>query len=194
MRIKWKLESKNYEYYNELLKEKSNLLDLGCGYGYLSYFLHYKNPNMKITGFDYDEEKIKIASNGFDKNEQLIFKCVDINVESFMKYDGILLNDVLHYFSKEKQINLLDKCANALCKNGVILIRDGITDLEDKHGKTELSEKLSTRFLSFNKKEENFHFFSAADIKKYAAKHNFPVKMKEHSNKTENVLFVLNKN
>jgi len=148
LRIKWKLESKNFEYYNELLKEKSNLLDLGCGYGYLSYFLHYKNPNMKITGFDYDEEKIKIASNGFDKNEQLIFKCVDINVESFMKYDGILLNDVLHYFSKEKQINLLDKCANALCKNGVILIRDGITDLEDKHGKTELSEKLSNA-LSF---------------------------------------------
>jgi len=59
--------------------------------------------------------------------------------------------------------------------------------------KLNCQKNCQTRFLSFNKKEENFHFFSAADIKKYAAKHNFTVKMKEHSKKTSNVLFVLKK-
>ena len=66
--------------------------------------MHYKNPNHRITGLDYDDEKIGIANNGFDKTDNLNFSCVDINKYDFSKYDAIILNDVLHYFSKEKQI------------------------------------------------------------------------------------------
>lgn len=193
VKIKWKLEVNNFEYYNSLVKDKPKVLDIGCGYGYLSYFLHYKNPNHTITGFDYDEEKISIAQNGFDKSENLKFRCVDINTEPLLSYDAIILNDVLHYFSKEKQLLLLDKCAKSLKENGIILIRDGVTDFKEKHEKTRLTETLSTQFLSFNKKEENFHFFSISDINTFAAKHNLLVKMHEHSKNTSNVLFTLKK-
>ena len=191
VRIKWKLEAENFEYYNELAKHKKTILDVGCGYGYLSYFLHYKNPQSTIVGLDYDKEKIEIASNGFDKTSNLTFNCVDINTFNFLNYDVIILNDVLHYFSKEKQLLLLDKCAEALNKDGVILIRDGVTDFKDKHEKTKLTEKLSTQFFSFNKKEENFHFFSLSDIHTFATKHNLSVKIQEHSENTSNVLFTL---
>ena len=193
VRIKWKLECKNFEHYHEILKDKINILDVGCGYGYLSYFLHYKNPNRKIVAVDYDEEKINIAKNGFDKTEQLLFKHLDITTYQFNQFDAILLNDVLHYLSKEKQQQLLQKCALSLTKNGVILIRDGITDLAEKHSKTELTEQLSTKFFSFNKKEEDFHFFSLSDIRNFANQYHFDFQMDQHSNKTSNVLFTLKK-
>lgn len=193
VRIKWKLESKNFDNYNLLLKDKINILDVGCGYGYLSYFLHYKNPNRKIFAVDYDDEKINIAKNGFDKTEHLQFKQLDITTYPFEKFDAILLNDVLHYFSEEKQKQLLEKCALSLTKNGIILIRDGITDLEKNHKKTKLTEQLSTNIFSFNKKEEKFHFFSSTDIRNFANQHHFLFQMEQHSNKTSNVLFTLEK-
>mgnify|MGYP003636591998 FL=1 len=193
IKLKWKLEVENFDNYNSLLLDKLTILDVGCGYGYLSYFLHYKNVNRKITGVDYDEDKIGIASNGFDKTNNLTFKHIDINNYTFEALDAILFNDVLHYFSKEKQLQLLEKSALNLNQKGIILIRDGITDFKEKHKKTKLTELLSTKIFSFNKKEENFHFFSSDDIKTFAKKHTLTFQMEEHSNKTSNVLFILRK-
>jgi len=193
LKIKWKFERKNYDHYNTLLKGKENIVDVGCGYGYLSYFLHYKDENRTVLGLDYDEEKIGIATNGFDKTEHLNFEAVDITTYQFNKCDAILLNDVLHYFSEEKQTELLKKCALSLTENGIIIIRDGITDLEERHQKTQLTELFSTKLLSFNKKEDDFHFFSSESIKIFAKKYNLSYQMEEQSSKTSNVLFILKK-
>jgi 1-acyl-sn-glycerol-3-phosphate acyltransferase len=193
LKIKWKLEYKNYEFYNVLLKDKANILDIGCGYGYLSYYLHYKDENRKILGVDYDEEKISIAINGYDKKENLQFRKVDITNYDVKEQDAILLNDVLHYFSEEKQLKLLNKCVESLNDKGIILIRDGITDLKERHEKTQFTEFLSTKILSFNKKEDHFHFFSSDYMMTFAKKHNLLCEMVEQSQKTSNVLFILKK-
>lgn len=193
IKIKWKMEAKNYDFYNTLLHEKHSILDVGCGYGYLSYFLHYKDENRQLIGLDYDAEKISIAANGFDKTENLTFINTDVFSYAFEKQDAILLNDVLHYFSEEKQLQLLKKCASNLNEKGIILIRDGITDFKEKHKNTELSEKLSTKFFGFNKKEEDFHFFSSEYIHTFAQENGFTCELIQHSKKTSNVLFILKK-
>ncbi|MBL4593320.1 MAG: 1-acyl-sn-glycerol-3-phosphate acyltransferase [Flavobacteriales bacterium] len=193
LKIKWKFEYKNYEHYNRLLKGKTKIMDIGCGYGYLSYFLHYKDESREILGVDYDEEKISIANNGFDKTENLTFNQVDIITHDFVQYDAILLNDVLHYFSEEKQLKLLEKCANSIADKGIILIRDGITDFKERHEKTQKTELYSTKLLGFNKKEESFHFFSSEYICNFAKQYNLSVQMEEQSSKTSNVLFILKK-
>lgn len=193
LKIKWKFEAKNYDYYDSLLKGKKHILDIGCGYGYLSYYLHYKDENRRIIGLDYDEDKISIATNGFDKTDNLTFEHVDVNTYPFIQHDAILLNDVLHYFPKQKQQQLLDKCALALSSTGILLIRDGITNLENRHKKTQTTERFSTKILSFNKKESDFHFFSSDYIQTFAEKYNFSVQIVEQSSKTSNVLFILKK-
>ena len=193
IRVKWKLENKNYEYYNELIGERKNITDIGCGYGYLSLYLHYKNENRKITAIDYDEEKIQIAANSFDKNENLHFVFSDILNFRIEKQDVIFLNDVLHYLSKENQEIVLEKCTAALNENGIIFIRDGITDLAQRHKATVLTEFFSAKIFRFNKKENEFDFISVEQIKKYAKKNNFSFEMKEQSKTTSNVLFVLRK-
>ncbi|MCE6991345.1 trifunctional MMPL family transporter/lysophospholipid acyltransferase/class I SAM-dependent methyltransferase [Dyadobacter sp. CY323] len=192
-KIKWRLEGRNFTEYNALIGERKNLLDIGCGYGYLSFYLHYKNEERVITAVDYDEEKILIAKNSYNKTSHLRFLAQDIMTTNFGTQDVIFLNDILHYLSKEKQLNLLKRCAAALNPGGIIFIRDGITDLEQKHRNTKKTEALSTGLFSFNKKEEEFHFFSSADIKKFANSCHLGYQIREHSNNTSNVLFILTK-
>ncbi len=193
LRVKWKLESKNYDYYDALIGDRKNILDLGCGYGYLSLFLHYRDETRNITGVDYDEEKIEIAQNCFDKKERLQFEQGNIKNYAIQNQDVVFLNDVLHYISKENQLNVLESVVNGLNEKGIIFIRDGITDFENRHEVTKRSEWFSTKLLGFNKVEEDFCFLSKSFIKSFAAKHNLKYEFKEQSSKTSNVLFVLQK-
>lgn len=193
IRIKWKLEQKNYEFYNEQIGERKNILDIGCGYGYLSLYLHYKNENRKIIGVDYDEEKINIVANCYDKNENLSFNFADVKTFSFENQDVIFLNDILHYLSEENQQVVLEKCASALNSDGIIFIRDGITDFADRHKTTKLSEYFSTKIFQFNKKENEFCFPSIELIRSFAERNKLSFEMKEHSQQTSNVLFILKK-
>jgi len=193
IRIKFKLESRNFEFYNKQIGSRNNILDIGCGYGYLSLYLHYKNENRKITGIDYDEEKIQLAQNCYDKNENISFTFADAKTFPFKNQDVIFLNDVLHYLSKDNQQIVLDKCVNALNENGIIFIRDGITDLTEKHKATKLTEFMSTKIFKFNKKEGQFHFPAIDFVKSFAEKNKFSFEMKEHSQETSNVLFILRK-
>jgi len=190
-KIKWNLESRNYELYNELVADRKRILDIGCGYGYLSFYLHYKNEERHITGIDYDEEKILIAQNSYNKTDHLLFVFQDIMASEFDKTDVIFLNDILHYLSREKQLILLERCASALNDGGIIFIRDGITDNEQKLRHTKATEVLSTGIFSFNKKENPFHFFTSDDIRAFAERHELSCEMHEHSSNTSNVLFIL---
>ncbi len=193
-KIKWDLEADNFNEYNTLIGYRLNILDIGCGYGYFSYFLHYKNPNRKILGLDYDEEKIDIAKNGYNKTENLKFKVADIVNYSFeSNTDAIFFNDVLHYLPQKEQVLVIEKAIQNLNHNGIIIIRDGVTDFENRHKITLKTEKYSTEILKFNKKIREFHFFSISFIQKIAEKHHLKFQMKEQSHKTSNVVFILTK-
>ena len=192
-KIKMRFEAKNYDYYNQIIGSRMNIIDVGCGYGYFSFFLHYKNRARKIIALDYDKEKIDIAQNSYRKNDNLQFLATDITTYQFAMTDVIFYNDVLHYLSEQEQISVLNNAVNALNEKGVLIIRDGITDLNERHQTTLKTEEYSTNILGFNKKTRDFNFFSSKFIKEFAEKHNLDYKMEEQSQKTSNVLFILTK-
>lgn len=191
VRIKWRFEEKNYELYDTLLGDRKRILDIGCGYGYLSYFLHYRNEERSITGFDYDEDKIAVAANGYDKTEQLNFESGDVRTQDFSNSDAIFFNDVLHYLKREDQFEVLDRAAKQLNPGGLLIVRDGITDLEERHKKTQRTERYSTKILSFNQVSEELSFFSSQDIFNFAEAHGMHCEMQEQSERTSNVLFII---
>lgn len=192
-KIKWNFEAKNFDYYNQIIGDRLNIVDVGCGYGYFSFFLHYKNRNRKITALDYDQEKIDIAQNSYRKNDNLQFLATDITAFKFAMTDVIFYNDILHYLSEEEQTLVLNNAVNSLNENGILIIRDGITDLNKRHETTLKTEKYSTNIVGFNKKTRDFNFFSSAFIKEFAEENNLDYKMEEQSQKTSNVLFILTK-
>ncbi len=193
VRIKWRFEEKNYDFYDSLIENRIKIYDVGCGFGYLSYFLHYKNLKRNIIGVDYDEDKIAIAQNGYDKTDNLSFEVNDVRNIDFKDADVVFYNDVLHYMSFENQRLVLEKTVNSLNDNGLLIIRDGISDLQERHLVTQKTEKFSTKIFGFNKITEQLSFFSSKDIFNFAEKHNLSCEMIEQTKKTSNVLFILRK-
>ncbi len=108
VRVKWKLEKKNFAYYDTLIDDRKTIYDFGCGYGYLSYYLHYRDKTRHIIGIDYDKDKIDVADNCVKLSEEIKFVCNDLRTQLIEKCDVVFLNDVLHYLAltdKQKIFN-----------------------------------------------------------------------------------------
>ncbi|MEO8760033.1 MAG: class I SAM-dependent methyltransferase, partial [Bacteroidia bacterium] len=139
------------------------IVDIGCGYGFLSIMLNLMSKEREILGIDYDDEKISIANNCLSKSDKLNFVCADVTAYNFEKSDAFIINDVLHYFSTEKQIQLIETCIKQLNPKGILIIRDADASMQKQHRFTKLTEFFSTKF-GFNKTEGNLHFFSSTLI------------------------------
>lgn len=193
MKIKTRLE-KNYQHFHELLPKQGKILDGGCGYGFMSYMLQFTSNQREITGIDYDEEKIETASHCFSKNERINFVHIDILQFNFEKYDGIVLADMLHYLKPEKQTQVIEKCMESLNENGVLVIRDGNSDMAKKHERTKLTEFFSTKFFAFNKTTENgLSFLSANFVREIANAYKMQYKEIDETKYTSNMIFVITK-
>jgi 1-acyl-sn-glycerol-3-phosphate acyltransferase len=193
MKVKVRLEN-NYQLFHELLPYKGKMLDIGCGYGFMSYILHFTSPLRQITGIDYDENKIATANHCFDKNENINFHTADVLEYEFEKYDAIILADMLHYLQPESQEQVVNKCISNLQPGGTIVIRDGNKDLQDRHKGTKVTEFFSTRFTGFNKTTGNgLSYLSGEMIRNIAALQNVSCRMIDNTRYTSNVIFVLTK-
>ena len=194
MRVKLKLED-NYQIYNRLLPRHGEILDLGCGYGFISYMLMFTSDDRNITGVDYDAEKIGVAENCFSKNERISFVTADVSDYEITPKDGFVLSDVLHYLTLEKQESLLKSCFSNLKPGGTILIREANSELAERHRKSLVTEFLSTR-IGFNKtqnREKRLYFTSAEQIRMVANEFGFSMEVIDAKKVTSNNLFVLKK-
>ena len=123
LRIKMSLEN-NFSFYCNLLPRKGNILDLGCGYGYISYMLMLTSPDRVITGVDHDSAKITIAVNCYLKNDKISFINTDITEYPVTPQDGFLFGDALYNLSYDRQKSVLQNCIRNLKPGGMILIRE----------------------------------------------------------------------
>jgi uncharacterized protein len=193
MRIKTKLE-KNYDIFHSLVPKQGKILDIGCGYGFMSYMLAFTSSKRTITGIDYDEEKIETANHCFSKTDKINFVHSDALSFNFEQYDAIVLADMLHYLQPEKQLALIEKCFAQLNTAGILIIRDGDTDTATKHRRTELTEFFSTRLFKFNKTDATgLSFLSGKTIRAIAMEKQMECNEISDSKITSNTIFVLKK-
>ncbi|AYL98016.1 trifunctional MMPL family transporter/lysophospholipid acyltransferase/class I SAM-dependent methyltransferase [Mucilaginibacter celer] len=193
MRIKVRLE-KNYQVFHNLLPKQGKMLDLGCGYGFMPYMLHFAAPEREFTGVDYDEEKIEVASNCFSKTDDINFVYADALQFEMQQYDAIIMADMLHYLQPDRQTHLIEKCITALNPGGKLIIRDGDADLQQRQKGTALTEVFSTRILGFNKTvDKGLSFISGRALKEIAAVHGLQCNQIDNSRYTSNIIFVMTK-
>jgi uncharacterized protein len=194
-RVKMKLAG-NYQKFNTLIPREGKILDLGCGYGFISTMLFLTGTNRIITGIDYDQEKIAVAQNCYLTNTNLKFVCSDITTYEFDRHDAFLISDVLHYLKEEEQELLLERCIENLNPGGVIVIREADRENIKNHKFTKTTELFSTKIFGFNKTSNDsriLHFTSMSKIKSIASANGLSSEIVEIVPNTSNVLLVLRK-
>lgn len=191
-RIKTKLEN-NYEDFHQLLPREGKFYDLGCGYGFMTYMLHWAAPQRHFIGVDYDDEKIETAQGQSLKDENIYFEQADLTQYELQSCDGIIISDVLHYLLPEQQKALLEKSFEALNSNGFLIIRDGVSELQKRIKGTQRTEFWSTKIMKFNKTQNDLHFISKAFIEQFAAKRKMKIEVKDFASYTANLTFILTK-
>jgi 2-polyprenyl-3-methyl-5-hydroxy-6-metoxy-1,4-benzoquinol methylase len=170
-------------------------LDIGCGYGFMAYMLHFVSSQRHITGIDYDDQKVATASQCFSKNDNIQFVVADVLQYPFGNYDSIIMSDILHYLDPEHQKLIIEKCVRHLLPGGNIIIREGNKDLEKRHKGTKLTELFSTRIIGFNKTTGNgLSFLSGNLIKEIAKAQQLECVELDNTKFTSNIIFELKKN
>jgi 1-acyl-sn-glycerol-3-phosphate acyltransferase len=189
-RIKLSLED-NYEKINMLVPRAGKIVDIGCGYGMVSYMLGFVSEERQILGIDYDENKINLAANCISRNERIEFVTANAVEYDYPEADAFILSDVLHYMPSGNQEKLLKNVAEKLRPGGTIIIRDADRDLQKRHFWTRYTEFFSTRF-GYNKSlDRKLFFFSGKMISGFASSMNMSLEVCESSKVTSNRLYVL---
>jgi uncharacterized protein len=191
LKVKIGLE-KNYELFHQRLPEDGQITDLGCGYGFMDYMLGFLSERRRITGIDYDREKIDVANHCPAKNERLNFLSGDILETDLPKSRAFVLADVLHYFPEEEQEKLIIRCIENLEAGGTLIIRDADRHIGNKHFGTRLSEFFSTR-TGFNQTPEGskkLFFTSRSKISGILSRYGMSVEVIDETKLTSNIIFI----
>jgi 2-polyprenyl-3-methyl-5-hydroxy-6-metoxy-1,4-benzoquinol methylase len=188
IRIKLRLEE-NYSLLERWVPRQGEILDLGCGYGFIDYMLALTSDKRLITGIDFDRDKVEVANCSFLKKAEINFETADIRDYDFTDKDCIILSDVLHYVPPRDQEMLLVRCMEKLRRDGLIIIRDADERKEKGHSRARLTEFLSTG-INFNKtadENKTLHFTTVEIMERTASQKGFTMKIigsKKHSSNT----------
>ncbi len=192
LRVKLRLE----QYYAPLCEEvptNAKVLDLGCGYGFLCYMLHFTSSERLILGVDHDAEKLAVANAGYTRGPRLNFIQGDVASFPVERFDIIFLCDVLHYLTPDQQTSLLIRCFEALPNGGKLIVRDGDRDLVNRQRGTALTEFFSVKLLRFNKVDHDLHFISGGELRDLAKKYDMEIRTIGETKYTSNITFVMEK-
>ncbi len=127
------------------------VLDMGCGIGLLGHYLKACGHSVPVTGFDYDERKIRSARHmaAAAGHTDMSFSAGDArtNMPDFSGHVVIL--DILQFFTSEQQTSLLAAAAARVALGGRLIIRSTLRDDSWRFQVTVLGDHLAklTRWM-----------------------------------------------
>ena len=103
-----------------------NIIDLGCGTGYVSMNIKERFPNSKLTCLDFAENMIAKTKVRMKKYKDVNFYLKDIREFEFdKKYDAVVSSLALHHLeAKQEKIEFYKKIFDALKPKGVFYNAD----------------------------------------------------------------------
>lgn len=131
------------------------VLDLGCGGGYISFYL--ANNGLNPIGIDFSSEMIRIAT---EKYPQIPFLQMDIiNIEDYFgpnSIDGLLAIYTLYFVPKEQMDSVLDSLSRVLKDGAPFLMVLQIGNGEQFVDETLMPEgkQKNALFVNLNTQEE----------------------------------------
>ena len=162
--VRWKMKLDTvFLALDEVVPRRAHVLDLGCGYGMATHWLATFTDTRTFWGVDYDEDKIRVAQRSAPESPRIEFTHGDLLTCDYPPCDAVLLLDVLHYWTAEKQLAILTKARQALRPGGLLVLRDGARSETAAHRKIHRWEEFATR-MGMNRTKEGLHFQTQAEL------------------------------
>jgi ubiquinone/menaquinone biosynthesis C-methylase UbiE len=157
----------NYGLIAPFIKQESNIVDYGCGYGRTLNEFHEKGFN-NLTGFDYAAEMISSGKKRFPFLNLKVCQDNKMNIPSDST-DLVLLFAVLTcIIDDEKQQELMDEIQRVLKPGGLIYLNDFLLNDDERN--------LSRYEIGFNKYKTYGVFELPEGV---LLRHHAPLRMKE---------------
>ena len=142
--VRWKVRADPiYAIVQTLLSPGKPLLDLGCGMGLLSLYLHAAGDDRTVVGVDHDARKIRDGEAAVRAaGANMRFITGDVRAPIDTRGDVVLL-DVLHYFEDDDQRTILQNAALSTAPQARLMIRDCLRDGSWRYYATVVQERFS---------------------------------------------------
>lgn len=108
----------------EGLPKRGLILDMGCGYGYVSNYLNIDSPDRTIIANDPAQDRIAVAKRTLGDRRNLEFLAIDSREITRSDFDGILVVDVLHHVPYNDQQSLIDDVYKKVKPGGCVFLRE----------------------------------------------------------------------
>lgn len=116
--------------------------DAGCGRGQTGLWLLETGRASKLSGFDWDERKVGVATIAGGKDAT--FSVGDLLTADYPASDCVLLLDVLHYLPRDAQKRVVASAAASLTPGGAVLLREVDASGQRQSWFTRIAEHLGT--------------------------------------------------
>lgn len=110
-----------------------NMLEVGCGLGYVANMLHQGIANSKVSGMDISGLAIEKAAARFADIEFVVGDITSKKLAIEKRFDVIIVNQVLWYVL-EGLAELFDNVEKLLVNGGIVVIVNAFLD-DQKYGK-----------------------------------------------------------
>lgn len=113
--------------FDELLSfipAKSQVIDLGCGFGLLSNLI--ASSGSHVLGVDKDTERIAKAKESVGKRTNISFQILDLRREKIphAKFDVIVCVDLLHHLPRKVQERTIRQSQRILTNKGIFILKE----------------------------------------------------------------------
>ena len=122
-----------FEIIAEIKRSLSNsmkILDVGIGSGFMLDKIVSDFDTMDCYGIDFSTEMLEIAASRFSNSQLINFNISDGVPKEIVEstFDVILSAYVLHHFSNEEKIKIIDNYFQLLSETGVFIVADIVFD------------------------------------------------------------------
>tara|TARA_B110000003_G_scaffold275525_1_gene318410 strand:+ start:184 stop:948 length:765 start_codon:yes stop_codon:yes gene_type:complete len=101
-----------HNYFIDNIEDNTKVLDLGCGFGYVTFEVAKKKPKSTITGIERVDEKINFANKEYQlPNLDFILGDV-LNYKFKINYDIVIMSNIIEHIDDRVNFlkNILSKC------------------------------------------------------------------------------------
>ena len=121
---------------NELTKYSGNrnVLEVGCGLGFVVKFLSKKFSSFVVDGLDISQVAIEKAKIRFPDYNFIIGDITAPNFKTYRQYDIILLNQILWYVLVSLK-DVMKTCHDLLSSSGNLIISQAFLKTQQKYGR-----------------------------------------------------------